>query len=256
MTTEDAGAPSAAGDALPRGNVYGPAVLTCTEPPWPGAVPFMLNPESISFSRDVRLTTVGSSKGSSGGEFKRAEPSKITLSEVTIRGPETKALCDTLLGWMSPGSGRIGQMVGGALTIASGGKYQFTNRLPTLTFQWGPPGGGFFYSVMLNSATIKYVRFNAHAIPVRAKVTLNMTEQPSLLGTLPTNPTSGGLPGRGTHTLTEGENLQAVALDTYGSPHAWRDIARANGIEDPLRVRPGRVLYLPNPEEFEREAKA
>ncbi|MET8755178.1 hypothetical protein ABZW32_34530 [Streptomyces sp. NPDC004667] len=235
------------------GNTYGPAVLTCTEPPMIGTVPFQLNPESISFSRDVRATEIGSSKGSMGTVFKRAEPARISLSDITIRGMHTKALCDQLLNWMSPGSGRLGQMVGGMITVKSGGKWQFTNRLPSLTFLWGPPELGFCYSVMLTSATIRYVRFNANAIPVRAKVTLSMSEQPSLLGTLPTNPTSGGLPGRGTHTLTEGENLQAVALDGYGSPHAWREIARANGIEDPLRVRPGQVVYLPHPDELDAE---
>ncbi|MFF0219128.1 CIS tube protein [Streptomyces vinaceus] len=236
------------------GNAYGPAVLTCTQAPMIGTVPFQLNPDSISISRDVRAVSLGSKKGGSlGTVFKRADPSKISLSDVTIRGMETKPLCDQLLNWMSPGGGRLGQMVGGMLTVRSGGKHEYTNRLPTLTFMWGPPGMGFFYSVMLMSATIKYVRFNAAAVPVRAKVSLQLTEQPNLLGTLPTNPTSGGLPGRGTRTLTEGENLQAVALDDYGSPHAWRDVARANGIEDPLRVRPGQVLYLPHPEELATE---
>ncbi|MFF3159106.1 hypothetical protein [Streptomyces sp. NPDC057910] len=237
------------------GNTYGPALLTCTQPPMVGAVPFQLNPDSISISRDVRVADIGSKKkgGSLGTVFKRSEPAKISLSEVTIRGMETKPLCDQLLNWMSPGSGRLGQMVGGLVTERSGGKGEFTNRLPTLTFTWGPPSMGFFYTVMLVSATIKYVRFNVAAVPVRAKVSLQLAEQPHPLGTLPTNPTSGGLPGRGTRTLTEGENLQAVALEEYGSPHAWRDLARANGIEDPLRVRPGQVLYLPSPEELATE---
>ncbi|MFF4369389.1 hypothetical protein [Streptomyces sp. NPDC001594] len=236
------------------GNTYGPALLTCTQAPMIGAVPFQLNPDSISISRDVRVgNTPGKKGGSQGTQCKRADPAKISLSEVTIRGMETKPLCDQLLNWMSPGSGFLGQKLGVVVETVTGKKYELRNRLPTLTFMWGPPGMGFMYSVMLISATIKYVRFNADAIPVRAKVTLQMTEQPSILGTLPTNPTSGGLPDRAARTLIEGENLQAVALDGYGSPHAWRDIARINNIEDPLRVKPGRALYLPNPRELEAE---
>ncbi|WP_185921966.1 hypothetical protein [Streptomyces sp. WAC06614] len=236
------------------GNVYGPAVLTCTQAPMIGTVPFLLNPDSISLSRDVRVTNHGAKKqGNMGSQFVRSEPSKISLSDVTIRGMETKPLCDQLLNWMHPGSGGLGQMVGGMLTRKAHDGTDYTNRLPTLTFLWGPPLMGFCYSVMLTSATIKYVRFNADAVPVRAKVTLQMLEQPNPLGTLPTNPTSGGLPGRGTRTLTEGENLQAVGLDSYGSPHAWREVARANDIEDPLRVKPGQVLYLPHPEDFAPE---
>lgn len=236
-----------------HGNTYGPAVLTCAEPPGIGAVPFLLNPESISFTRDVRTVTVGASQGSTGTQFKASEFAKINLSDITIRGLETKALCDQLLNWMTPGSGRLGTMVGGMLTIAVDEQMDFAHRLPSLTFVWGPPNLGFLYSVILTSATIKYVRFNADAVPVRAKVTLSLTEQPSILGTLPTNPTSGGPPGRGARTLTEGDNLQSVALDGYGSPHAWRDIARANGIEDPLRIRPGRTVYLPHSDELAPE---
>jgi nucleoid-associated protein YgaU len=37
----------------------------------------------------------------------------------------------------------------------------------------------------------------------------------------------------------------------YGSAQRWRDIAAANGIDDPFRVRPGTTLYLPSQAEVE-----
>jgi nucleoid-associated protein YgaU len=58
------------------------------------------------------------------------------------------------------------------------------------------------------------------------------------------------LPGRRAHTVTAGDSLARIATAQYGSPGRWRQIAAANGIEDPLRVRPGDRVYLPNPEEL------
>ena len=43
---------------------------------------------------------------------------------------------------------------------------------------------------------------------------------------------------------------ESFATEKYGSPGRWRDIAACNGIEDPLRVRPGDRVYLPNPDEL------
>ncbi|WP_051965599.1 LysM peptidoglycan-binding domain-containing protein [Kitasatospora mediocidica] len=232
--------------------IYGPAILMRAEAGIPGAVPFELTPDNISLAKEVRSHSHGKKKsGNWGTVFRRTEPTRITLSDVTLRGLQTKPLCDQLMNWMTPGGGLLGQMAGGAVAVLQGDKKGgFTNRLPTLLFQWGPPHMGFCYTVMLTGATIKFTRFNRDAIPIRAKVNLTMTEQPSLLGTLPTNPTSGGLPGRSSRTVTEGDDLPSLALAGYGSPGAWREVADANDIEDPLRIRPGQVLYLPNPDEL------
>jgi nucleoid-associated protein YgaU len=36
-----------------------------------------------------------------------------------------------------------------------------------------------------------------------------------------------------------------VAYAAYGDPGAWRDIAEANAIEDPLAVPAGTILRIP-----------
>ena len=59
------------------------------------------------------------------------------------------------------------------------------------------------------------------------------------------NPTSGGLPGRGQHLWEAGHSLPVLARDNYDDARAWRAIAATNGIDDPLRIRPGSSLYLP-----------
>jgi nucleoid-associated protein YgaU len=67
---------------------------------------------------------------------------------------------------------------------------------------------------------------------------------------LPTNPTSGGLPGRKRHIVGHGESLPLIAAQTYGHPGLWRAVAHANGIDDPFRMTPGRVLFLPSVSEL------
>jgi nucleoid-associated protein YgaU len=114
---------------------------------------------------------------------------------------------------------------------------------------------GFMYTVVMQSITVKYTRFTSAGIPVRAKVNLTLFEVPSLLGTLPQNPTSGGLVGRKAHTVGHGESLQSIATTNYGNPGAWRRIAEVNGIQDPTRVRPGDTVYLPNPQELDEAGR-
>ncbi|MCY0931977.1 hypothetical protein OTB20_38545 [Streptomyces sp. H27-H1] len=233
------------------------AVLTCTTLPMAGAVPLLFNPEKITISREVGYRSHGSSSqngaknGETGTSFQRAEALKINLSDVVFTGGETKALCDQLLNWMSPGSGAAGQALAGVLVKTAGFNPGLVNRLPVLSFVYGPPMLGFCYQVVLIGATINYTRFTGAGVPIRARVTLNMKEQPSLLGTLPTNPTSGGLPGRRSYTVTEGEDLVNLARTQYGSTAHWRRLADANAIDDPLRMRPGTTVYLPNPHEFD-----
>jgi nucleoid-associated protein YgaU len=41
------------------------------------------------------------------------------------------------------------------------------------------------------------------------------------------------------------ETLDFIASQEYGQASHWRHIAEANGIDDPMRVRPGTVLALP-----------
>lgn len=123
-------------------------------------------------------------------------------------------------------------------------------RLPVLLFMWGvggPLGSG--TKVNLEKVEVDYQRFDWTGIPVWAKVTLTLVEYSAPLPN--TNPTSGGVPGRSKHVLTQGENLVQVATRAYGSPNAWRVVAEANELDDPLRVKPGRTLALPAPGTFE-----
>ncbi|HSV65922.1 MAG TPA: LysM domain-containing protein [Mycobacteriales bacterium] len=226
-----------------------PAFIRCFEPPNIGFVPFDFNPDQIDFSRSASISTrpamtatAPSPQGGTGAIVKKVNPPQISLSNIIIEGLTTKLRCDQLLRWMSPFSGIPGL---GALTGST-----TESVLPTVTFQWGPPMVAFMYDVRILNLKVSYVRFNQMGMPTRAKVNITMNEVPSLLASLPTNPTSGGLIGRRTHIVTDGDTLQSIATATYGKPGLWRRIAAVNGITNPSRLRPGTTVYLPNADEL------
>jgi len=45
--------------------------------------------------------------------------------------------------------------------------------------------------------------------------------------------------------VKRGQSLATIASAEYGDPRAWRIIADANGIENPLGLAPGTRLLLP-----------
>jgi hypothetical protein len=226
-----------------------PAMLRCTDPANFGIVPFDFNPKKIEMSRQStygnRSTPTATNGSSNSSTAQNVRNAQIVISEVKFEGVTTKMRCDTLLGWMAPGSAL--NLVGMVAALAGA---NLTTEPPVLTFQWGPPMIGFMYSVRMTGCDITYERFSHAGIPIRAVLNLTLQEVPSLLGSLPMNPTSGGQPGRRTHTVGQGDTLQSIATANYGTPALWRRIAEVNGIDDPSRVRPGTTVYLPNADEL------
>ena len=222
-----------------------PASLRCTTLPNVGLVIFDFNPAEMAFNRSSSTSTTArpGANGSNNSTKKAPNGSKITL-KTTFEGWDTKLRCDTLLTWVAPDAGFLGQL----LKAITG--QNLKTQPPELTFQWGPPMVGFMYSVKLTGCTITYKRFTSAGIPIRAEVGLTMLEVPTLLGSLPQNPTSGGLIGRRRHVVGHGESLQSIAMTNYGTPALWRRIAEVNRIQDPARIRPGQTVYLPNADEL------
>jgi hypothetical protein len=178
--------------------------------------------------------------GATGLLLSKAAQPTIDVKDIVFTGETTKFRVDTLQAWVAPPAGLLTMAANLLLNIPP------SSKPPLVTFQWGPPLLGFMYTVNLTNVTAVYERFHSSGIPIRAKVTIKMQVQPSLLGSMPTNPTSGGLPGRATHMVRSGESLQSIAYTHYKRPGLWRKIAEVNGITNPSRVRPGTTVYLPS----------
>jgi nucleoid-associated protein YgaU len=210
-------------------------------------VTFDFNPEKLSMSRKANNVqrAQGNKTGSTPSIWQGSQPRQLSGSAI-IAGDDVKDRAETLCAWAQPGGGLLGRAVGAAVGALSGGKVNLVKNPPTLMFIWGP----FIMDCRLDTAKVEFTRFRSSGMPTRANVTFQLTEQPSLLGDLPTNPTSGGIAGRQSHVVTDGEGLHLIATRTYGHPGAWRSVAEVNGIDDPFRVRPGQTVYLPNPGEL------
>jgi hypothetical protein len=123
---------------------------------------------------------------------------------------------------------------------------------PILVFEWGTNGALTDFRAYLKQLTAKYVLFQPDGTPIRATANITLEEAP--VPPKKQNPTSGALHGRRSHLLIEGESLAAVAWREFDDPSLWRGIAAFNGIDDPLRVRPGTRILVPTAAEARRLA--
>lgn len=229
-------------------------------------VVFDFNPSTMTMSKETADETRGNASSSGGmtgplpagnrGGIWRGTMRTSLKFKAVLTGPSTKKNIDQLLAWTQPGGSFLGAMVGAAVGMATGGRVNLAVNTPILTFQWGPPGAGFYMDCKMKSCSATIKRFDDAGVPLFAECDIGLKEDPNFLATMLTNPTSGGLPGRESHTVTEGETLQGIATERYGHPGVWREIADANGIDDPLRIRPGDRVFLPSPNEVLERAGA
>lgn len=208
-------------------------------------VQFQFNPETVQISQSMYSANSGGVEGASFQEaLKKVTQLKIDLNKVIFVGSTAKSLTDQLLTWLKPTNVT-------ASSPDSSGSPVNTYMLPVLELSWGG-SRGLQYNVLLNSVTLNYERFLASGQPVQISANLGFNEYLDKLP--PPNPTSGGIPGRALHTVVAEDNLPRIAQATYGSPRNWRAIAEANGVDDPLRLRSGRRLLLPSPDELREKS--
>jgi hypothetical protein len=120
-------------------------------------------------------------------------------------------------------------------------------RPPECMFEWG---NAWSFKAVVTSMTQKFTMFLEDGTPTRATVDLTL-KQAHDPGRFPAqNPTSGGVAGHRTRVVQQRETLDLIAAEEYGEPRYWRHIAEANGINNPLRLRPGTRLALPPLDEY------
>ncbi|TFV77482.1 LysM peptidoglycan-binding domain-containing protein [Blastococcus sp. CT_GayMR19] len=118
---------------------------------------------------------------------------------------------------------------------------------PLVVLKWGTTRS---FPAYVTSVSAKYTLFDSDGTPIRATCSVSMEEMPGV--TAKQNPTSGAVAARRLHTVVAGDTLASVAFRQYGDPAMWRPLAAFNGIDDPLRVRPGATLLVPALEELGR----
>ena len=189
------------------------------------------NPTSITTDGSAEYkSTVGKGyKSAPKVEFVGVK-SRNFKTELFLDGRETGSLdvfddVTTLLSWLKPTPDSISTK---------------KPRPPTVVFHWGKKQS---FDAHLVSVSAKYEMFDRSGVPIRARVSIELQEAQAEVPK--TNPSSGGLAGNRTHTVTAGDSLHSIAQSSYGSPSFWRGLAAYNEIDDPFRMAPGRELLVP-----------
>lgn len=116
-------------------------------------------------------------------------------------------------------------------------------RPPWVKFHWGQHLHSF--KAVITSTGVTFTYFAADGLPLRANVELALQQYEPDANWGPQNPTSRTPKPKRTHQVQVGETLDRIAAKYYGDPTKWRDIANLNGVADPLDLRPGRLLSIP-----------
>jgi len=112
---------------------------------------------------------------------------------------------------------------------------------PHCIFQWGR----FEFEAVITKMDEKFTLFLKDGTPVRTVVNITLQQVIDEEAHAKQNPTSGGGTAPRTRIVYAGDRLDLIAWEEYGDATRWRRIAEANGITDPLRLRPGQILMIP-----------
>lgn len=114
------------------------------------------------------------------------------------------------------------------------------HRPPIVTFCWG----SLRFKGVVTSVKESYTMFLSDGTPVRAKVDVSFRSVLDVDKSKSQSPFES--PDRTkVRILHEKEQLWSYAWKEYGDAGKWREIARANGIMDPLALEAGTRLRLP-----------
>ncbi len=206
----------------------------------PGAFMFQLdfqfNPKELQLAKQAtwKREQAKGNKKASPPQFTGSQPAKLTL-ELFFDASEKQ-------------DDRVVKDVEKLFSLTVPTEESLTSKKaspPWVKFKWGGLVGFLAY---VSQVQAKYTLFTAAGLPIRATCQVTLEE---LAGQPPKqNPTSGGLVPHRVHQVIAGDSLPGIAYEEYGVPALWRAIADINGIDDPLRLRPGRRLLLPPLEEI------
>ena len=111
---------------------------------------------------------------------------------------------------------------------------------PIVAFSWDTQ----VFKGVLESLNIAYVLFSPDGVPLRARLSIALKEyRPAAIQYKETPTLSPDFDK--SFVVRRGDTLSGIAGQVYRDPARWREIARANGIVDPRRLRPGDTLRLP-----------
>ena len=202
-----------------------------------GKIDFQFNPKELSLSKTAQWSRPSGrgNKKSGPPQYNGPQPSKLSLEMIfDASDKQDSSVVDKV------------EKLFACCVPTDSSHQQNKGSPPWVLFRWGGLTGFLAY---ISSVSVKYTLFTSGGTPIRATATVALEE---LAGEAPKqNPTSGGLVPFRVHVTVEGDTLAGVAFKEYGRASYWRPVAEANGIDDPMRVRPGTSLLLPSMSEIQ-----
>lgn len=197
---------------------------------------FQFNPKELTLAKSASWArdTSRNSKKSGPPQYKGPQPAKLTLEMFfDASAAQDRSVLEKV------------ELLFECCVPTAATQTQNKGTPPFVLLRWGPLTGFLAY---ISSVQAKYTLFTAKGLPIRAVCTVTLDE---LAGEKPgQNPTSGGLVPRRLHVVVDGDSLAGVAYREYGDAALWRAVAQVNGIDDPMRLRPGTHLMLPSLDEI------
>ncbi|HEV2783964.1 MAG TPA: peptidase M23 [Actinophytocola sp.] len=244
ITFTSAGSPPSSNGSAPTKKE--PALLSVHKPPQAGSlakpgdhmydIKFQFNPKELSLTKNAKWQREAQRNAKKSGppEFKGSDPAKLAL-EMFLDATDTMG--DQVV--------KTVERLFACCVATEDSRQKGKGSPPWVIFKWGGMTG---FPAYVASVTAKYTLFTPGGVPVRAVCTVNLEE---IAGEQSgQNPTSGALAARDTHQLVAGDTLQSLAFRAYGNAELWREIAYANEVDDPMRLRPGDRLLVPALEEI------
>lgn len=194
------------------------------------SVPCMFNPYEYTVSKTNNYAEEGRNRSTTPQfEFKKSGPQTLKLSltfDTYDTGEDVSKITSKLWKFMEPKTSESGNQ---------------KVEPPQVAFEWGV----FRFVAVITNMTQKFTLFTKDGTPVRAKVDATFTQHIDVNDYSHQNPTSGGGSIQKVWQVKGGDRLDTIAAAVYGDATRWRVIADYNGITNPLAVRPGQQLTIP-----------
>ncbi|MGN6090613.1 MAG: CIS tube protein [Actinomycetes bacterium] len=198
-------------------------------------VPCLFNPEQLQVSR---------SNGWAGDELPGANVPKLRYTGARSGWLRLTLFFDTTdVGTtVAAHTGKILALMDVDPSLPGTDEATRTQRPPYVTFNWGDLHS---FKAVVNDLDLTFTYFSSSGTPLRATMNLVLRQFEPSQAFGRQNPTSGTPRPHRVHRVQPGETLDRISAQHYGDSTRWRALADANGIADPLALRPGTVLSIP-----------